>query len=103
MSNDEPERPRSEPEIIPPGRAIGDDRGRDERIWTFGSSGSHRVFVGRIGPFGMFMLALAGAALSILLLIFIVGAFLIWIPIVGLIVAALILSSLLRSIFQGPR
>lgn len=103
MPNNEPERPRSEPEIIPPDRT-----GDAERRAVHGSAyrdarGYQRVYVARIGPFGVFLLALAGAALSILLLLFVVGAFLIWIPIVGLLVAAAILSSLLRNVFQRPR
>lgn len=99
MSKDEYEKPRSEPEIIPPDRGRDDELRRAPRVWSDGL-GYHRVYVGRIGPLGIFLIALAGSAVAILLLLFVVGAFLIWIPVVGLIVAALILSSMLRSLFQ---
>ena len=104
MPGNEPERPRAEPEIIPPDRIHDDDMRRAARLWSFGDRGGYqRVYVGRLGPFGIFLLALAGATLAILLLVFLVGAFLIWIPIVGLLVAAAILSSLLRRFFHRPR
>ena len=103
MANNESEQPRSEPEIIPPERAVDDDMGRAARLWSFRDGGEyHRIYVARIGPFGIFLIALAAAALSILILLFVVGAFLIWIPIVGLLVAAAILSSLLRNVFHRP-
>jgi len=104
MPKDEPEYPRSEPEIIPPDRAHDDDMHRGMRGWGFGAGeGYQRVYVKQIGPFSIFLLALAGGAIAILLLLFIVGAFLIWIPIVGLLVAAAILSSMLRSFFHPWR
>ena len=103
MSND-PERPRAEPEIIPPDSVHEEEMRRLARTQAFGEAhGYQRIYMARIGPFGIFLLALAGAALSILILVFLVGAFLIWIPIVGLLVAAAILSSLLRTFFQRPR
>ena len=97
----EPERPRHEPEIIPPDRVRDDDMRR--ATWAFGNArGTHRIYVTRLGPLSVFLLALAAAALSILILVFLVGAFLIWIPIVGLLVAAAILSTFLRTIFHRP-
>jgi hypothetical protein len=97
------ERPRSEPEIIPPDRVHEDDLRRANRIWMSAEDGSHRVYVRRIGPLGTLLLAAAVGGIAILLLLLVVGAFLIWIPIVGLLVATLILSSLLRSLFNRPR
>ena len=99
MSKDEYEKPRSEPEIIPPDRTRDEELRRATRVWSDGA-GYHRVYVGRVGPLGILLIALAASAIAILLFLFVVGAFLIWIPIVGLIVAALILSSLLRSLFS---
>jgi len=104
MADHDYERPRSEPEIIPPDRIREDDARRAAHQWSFQNAGGfERIYVTRIGPFGMFLLALAGGALAILFLLFIVGAFLIWIPIVGLMVTIAILSSLLRSFFHHPR
>jgi hypothetical protein len=101
MSN-EPERPRHEPEIIPPDRVRDDDLRRATGM--FGNAGgTHRIYVTRIGPFGVFLIAFVAAALPILILVFLIGTFLIWIPIVGLLVAAAILSSFFRLMFQRPR
>ena len=109
MPNSEPERPRSEPEIIPPGRAHEDDIRRVARRWEFQDEGGYRhgsyrrIYAGRIGPFGMFLIALAGAALSILLLVFLAWTFLIFIPVIGVIVLAAIFSGRLRRLFHRPR
>jgi uncharacterized membrane protein len=46
------------------------------------------------------MLALAIGLVAVVLLILLVGAVLFWIPVVGLIVAAAILSGALRSRFR---
>jgi hypothetical protein len=92
MANDpnQPERPRAEPEIIPPDRADG-QAGRRHTAYTpwRGSGfeeihGTHRVYVGRIGPFGFTLLLLAIAAVIAIILIAVLGAVLIWIPIVAL-------------------
>jgi hypothetical protein len=96
---EKPEYPRSEPEIIPPDRVREEEMRRAARLWS-DRVGYQRIYVGRVGPFGFFLIALAASAIAILLFLFVIGAFLIWIPIVGLVVAALILSSLLRSLFQ---
>lgn len=100
MSEDSNEKPRSEVEIIPPDRVREHEIRRAARLWSDGV-GYQRIYIGRIGPLGIFLIALAGSAAAILLFLFIVGAFLIWVPIVGLMVAALILSSLLRSMFRS--
>jgi hypothetical protein len=83
MADDpKPERPRVEPEIIPPGR--------DQSPWrsdTFTQShGSQRIYVTKIGPFGFTLLLLALAALAAVIVVAIIGAFLIWIPVVALLV-----------------
>jgi hypothetical protein len=93
------ERPRSEPEIIPPGAPLR--RPRDD---PFGDTFfTQRIHVTRLGPFGLVMLALAIGLVAIVLLILLVGAVLFWIPIVGLAIAAAILSGALRSRFRRPR
>jgi hypothetical protein len=87
------DKPRVEPEIIPPGAA--DARWDDGRVrW---SSGTQRVYVARIGPFGFFLIALAVAALAVLVLVLIVGAFLLWIPVAAVLLAIAVLSSLWRG------
>jgi hypothetical protein len=90
------ERPRSEPEIFPPGAPV-----RPSQTDPFGQSEFvQRIHITRLGPFGFFMLALAIGLVAVVLLILLVGAVLFWIPVVGLIVAAAILSGALRSRFR---
>jgi len=83
------ERPSSEPEIIPPG---------DPRVqWEGSFQGTHRVYVTRLGPFGVAMVVLAVAFLAAVILLLLLGAVLIWIPLAGLILAIAVISSLLRG------
>jgi hypothetical protein len=92
------DRPRVEPEIIPP----GDPRVRREGSWR-SFDGTHRIYVARLGPFGFAVLALALAILAALILVLLLGAFLIWIPLAGLILAAAVVASLLRGSLRRPR
>lgn len=95
----QPERPRSEPEIIPPDR----DGGRADWCrapyppWRRGGfdeiHGTHRIYVGRVGPFGIALLLLALAAVIALVLIAVVGAVLIWIPVIAV---AVVLAAFFR-------
>ena len=94
MANDpsQPERPRAEPEIIPPDRdgGSGNWRRAPDTAWrgSFDAfHGTHRVYVGRVGPFGMALLLLAIAAVIALILIAVLGAVLIWIPVIAIAVA----------------
>jgi hypothetical protein len=92
------EEPRSEPEIIPPGRA---ERGRprmrmyiDERIG--------RVYIAKPGLFGTILAVLIAGLLLTVMLIMVLGAFLIFLPVVVLFVTAAIVAGLLRIYFQRP-
>ena len=89
------DRPRVEPEIIPP----GDVRAR--RQGSFDGRATQRIYVARLGPFGFAMVALAIAFLAAVILVVLLGAFLIWIPIAGLLLAIAVVSSLLRG--RWPR
>jgi ABC-type transport system involved in cytochrome bd biosynthesis fused ATPase/permease subunit len=96
-----PERPRVEPEIIPP------DRNRSQSGWRRsdwpgpftqrrGTDTDH-VYVARLGPFGVALLMFALAAIAAVFLIAVLGAVLIWIPVVAvLIVVAAFLRFLRR-------
>jgi hypothetical protein len=85
--SDRPERPRLEPEIIPPAR------GRREPGWQHDvwepyapSAGTtHRLYMAKFGPFGLAVILLA-----------VVGAILVWIPILALLVTAGVIYRLLR-------
>ena len=94
------DRPKVEPEIIPP----GDPRSRsgDARMWR-SSDGTQRVYVARVGPFGFAMVALLAALLAALVFLLVLGAFVIVIPLAGLLLAAAIVSSMLRGSFWRQR
>jgi len=90
----QPERPRVEPEIIPPDRS-----GRYSPWSPYGfteARGTHRIYVTRMGPFGIALLLLAIAAIATIVMIAVLGSVLIWIPIVAIVVIAGALLRLLR-------
>jgi hypothetical protein len=96
--NRRPETPRAEPEIIPP-----DHSGRQpdwrRPPWRdpFGQTGgTQRIFVTRVGPFGIALLLLGIAAIAAIILIAIVGAVLIWIPVVAVLVVIAAVFRFLR-------
>jgi hypothetical protein len=90
----QPEQPRVEPEIIPPDRT-----GRSSPWSPYGfteARGTHGIYVTRMGPFGIALLLLAIAAVVTIIMIAVLGAVLIWIPIVAIVVIAGALLRLLR-------
>jgi hypothetical protein len=96
MANDRnpPEQPRVEPEIIPPDRS-----GRQAPWSPYGftdTRGTYRIRVTRVGPFGIALLMLAIAAVVTIVMIAVLGAVLIWIPIVAVVLIAGALLRLLR-------
>jgi len=93
-----PERPRAEPEIIPPDRGgRGSDWNRPWRGGAFNETrGMHRVYVARLGPFGIALLMLAIAAIVAIVLIAVLGAVLIWIPVVAVLVVIVALFRVFR-------
>jgi hypothetical protein len=99
--SEEPERPRAEPEIIPPGRSTDPGRGAGRRPPPFGFTqnyGAQRVYIGRIGPLGFaLLLAMVGLFGAVLLLV-LIGAALIWIPVVAVLVVIAAVSGLLRRL-----
>lgn len=97
MPHDEtpPERPRSEPEIIPPRHGREADWRRSP--WRGGvfdeTRGTHRIHVARLGPFGLALLILVLAAVAAIIMIAVLGAVLIWIPVA---VALVIIAAVFR-------
>ncbi len=93
-NRDMPERPRAEPEIIPP------DRLHDGPPWgTYpfaGAAGTHRIYITRLGPFSGALLLLAIGAIAAILLMVFLGALLIWIPLIAFVVIVAALSGLWR-------
>ena len=58
--------------------------------------GAHRISAMQIGPFGLVLLAVVIALVAALMLLVILGAVLLWIPLVILLVAVAAISGLLR-------
>jgi hypothetical protein len=87
-----PEKPRSEPEILPPARGR---QAYQPNEWY--ASNTSRIFIARPSPWSIFGIALmigliAGAALAIVL-----GTLLIIVPIVVLLIGGMVLSSAVRA------
>jgi hypothetical protein len=97
-----PERPRAEPEIIPPDRKSGRDWNspwqRSQR--PFGTDGAwrtQRIFVMRPGPLGFIAVMLILGLIVAAIFIALIGTLLIWIPAVALcVVIAAVYRFLLR-------
>ena len=93
------EKPRSEPEIIPPGRQRDTRR---ERIFTDARS-TERIYVARIRPFGVILGMLMVVVLSAVALALLLGALLISLPLVIAFIAGAIITVLLRPFFREGR
>jgi hypothetical protein len=90
------ERPRAEPEIIPPGQP---DASRDGigAPSVFGARYGGRVYVAKVGPWGVIMLAALALLIAAALVVFVIGTLLIWIPVVAVLVIAGFLFGKLRQ------
>jgi hypothetical protein len=104
----EPTRPRSEPEILPPEQSSRPDSNRfrrnDSKLWaSVESPEGARVYIAKPGPLGMILGAVGVGAVLGMTLLALIGALLFSLPVVGAIVAALILSSLIRRYFRALR
>lgn len=98
-NSNRPERPRLEPEIIPPARGRrGSDWSPDAWQPYVSTAGTthHRVYVAKLGPFGFAMLMLVIGIVTAMVVLAVVGAILIWIPILALLLAAGVIYRLLR-------
>ena len=94
-----PERPRVEPEIIPPERNGRQSNWRQSpwRADAFTETrGTHRIYIARLGSVGIALLMLVIAAVTAVILIAVLGVVLIWIPVVAVLVVAAALFRLLR-------
>ena len=92
------ERHYPEPEIIPPGQE--DVPAPRDEIWGQGRTEErsvHRIYVTKIGPFGLLPFALLGGILTIAFLAFLFGFLLILLPVAGLILAAAAIGSFMHG------
>jgi TM2 domain-containing membrane protein YozV len=89
----------TEPEIIPP--SVGARLRGSDAIWTsVNERGTHRIYVTRLGPFSLVLLALGIGLLAALVFVLAIGTFLIWISLAALFVTATIVFALLRQSFR---
>ena len=93
--SDRPERPRLEPEIIPPAHGRREPGWRSD-VWERAGTISVRLYVAKFGPFGLAMLMLIIGFVAAVILLAVVGAILVWIPILALLVSAGVIYRLLR-------
>ena len=100
-NRDQPERPRREPEIIPP----GDDWPNRDSRWppNYGFNegegrGTHRVYVSRIGPLGFVLLLLMLALFGGVFLLALIGAALIWFPVLLVFAVLAAIAGLIRRL-----
>jgi hypothetical protein len=96
---DKPERPRQEPEIIPPGNdwprrdsRFPPNYGFDERRST------HRIYVSRIGPLGFALFMIIAALFGGVLLLALIGAALIWFPVLLVFAVIAAIAGLIRRL-----
>jgi hypothetical protein len=96
--NDDFEPPRRrpvEPEIIPPGTPDSSGWPRNRIYVSPGTS--HRIYVSPLGPIGIALVLLVLGLIAAVFLLVLVGAVLIWIPLLaGLVVAGAVARRLLR-------
>jgi hypothetical protein len=89
----------TEPEIIPPGQEPTDWPRQKQDPWAsfhvYGT-GTRRVYVRRIGPIGILLLAALIGTIAALVFVVMVGAFLIWIPVAVLLFVAAVVGGLMR-------
>jgi hypothetical protein len=96
MAEKNSKRPRSEPEIIPPGKQPYSG----VRV-SQAARGPHRIYVTRLGPFGILLLAAAIGAIFALILVILLGFFLIWIlPLIVTLFAVAVVVAFARRIFH---
>jgi hypothetical protein len=97
--DDLPERPRAEPEIIPPGAG---DRRADARIFlrTENSEGFQRVYLAQPGPFSIILALLVIGLVAAVVLVILLGLVVIWIPVVIVLILAAVLSGTIRHFWQ---
>jgi hypothetical protein len=94
-----PERPRVEPEIIPPDRTSREPQWRPYAWRPYASdqaNATHRIYIARVGPLGAALLLFLVVLAVAIALLAVLGAVLIWIPVLALLVVAGALLRILR-------
>jgi len=96
------EKPRSEPEIIPPDRARKRMTRDTPEVRIFlGTREAEHVYVASVRPLGAVLVILIVGLLSAVMLILLLSTVLIWLPFVAIVAAASIIAALWRRCFQS--
>jgi len=96
-----PEGPGVEPEIIPPGQDGPRPRSNDGRVWlSLGQNRFERIYIAKPGPLTVILAFLVLGLVALTIFVVLLGAFLVWLPVTLLVVAALILSGIVRGYFR---
>ena len=86
-----------EPEIIPPDHSRAEAmHGRPDPWSSTNIYTTHRIYVRRVGPLGIFLAALLIGTLVGAVFVVLLGAFLIWIPVTILLFVAAVVIGLMR-------
>lgn len=97
------EHPR-EPEILPPGRTDLREAESELRRKLFeGQQSFQRIYVAKTGPFGLLPFFVLAGVIAATFFVFVLGAFLILLPIAGFLLAAAVVTGLLRGPSRWPR
>ena len=95
----QPERPRREPEIIPPGKDWPNRDSSWPPDYDFGERrSSHRIYVGRIGPLGFALLILIVVMFGGIFLLALIGAALIWLPVLLVLAVMAAIAGVIRRL-----
>jgi hypothetical protein len=98
-NKNQPERPRREPEIIPPSKARPDRNAAWPPNYGYSQTrGTHRIYVSRIGPLGFAIFVLIIAMFGGVLLLALIGAALIWLPLLAVFAIIAGISALIRRL-----
>ena len=93
-----------EPEILPPGRTDLREAESELRRKLFeGEQSFHRIYVAKTGPFGLLPFFVLAGVIAATFFVFVLGAFLILLPIAGFLLAAAVVTGLLRGRSRWPR
>lgn len=94
----EPEQPRAEPEIIPPDRTRPFQRAErgGSRVFV-GTRGFQRLYVAKPGPFAIVVALLMLGIAAVALAVFLLGAFLLALPLAGVLALVVIVLGLARG------
>jgi len=93
------DRPRSEPEIIPPDRRDGGRSDSQPHVWVWVADrdGMRRANVTLPGPFTIFLALALVAMVAGLIVILVLGAVIIWVPIFVLAIVGLLIAAAARQ------